>query len=242
MTSRRHAVLFASLVALAVVPLADAADHRDGPMATGDRWGDLGDLYAWPTDDDTIVVIVTFNGRLLPDAPDSDTFNADELPRILYTVHLDNDSAPLADPAHDWESQPSETLDSEIQIRIRFGQNDAGEWGVQVENLPGAMGTLSGPIGQPLGGRRVRAMAGLFDEPFFFDMDGWAATIANLDDATAATETDLAFRSLTSEDDNDTFAGTNTMAVVLEMDASEALGGNADDFLRVWATSGRLAR
>jgi len=36
------------------------------------------------------------------------------------------------------------------------------------------------------------------------------------------------------------FAGTNAMAIVVELDASTTVGANADDFLQIWATSGTL--
>lgn len=231
----------AAVLVAAALPLGstvDAADHHDAPGSTADPFADINDLYAWHTDNDTIVVVLTFNGLLPPDAPDDATFNSDELPNVLYTVHIDNNSAPIGDPA-DWATAPTDTYDSDIQVHVRFGQNGLGEWGVQVENLPGATDPIVGPVGMTLGEGNIRATAGVFDDPFFFDLDGFQATIANLDDDTMDTETDLAFRSLMAEANNDSFAGLNTMAVVLEMDATAALGGNADNYLQLWATTGR---
>lgn len=220
----------------------DAADHRDAPGTQADPFADLNDLYAWHTEDGTIVVVVTFNGLLAPDTAPEDIYNPDELPNVLYTVHIDNDSAPLASPG-DWDSQDGDTYDSEIDIHVKFGQNGLGEWGVQVENLPGADAAVVGPVDTAIdGGNGTSVQAGLFDDPFFFDLDGFLLTLSNLDDDTPATEADIGFASLQPKTlgmPHDSFAGTNTMAIVLEFPADAALGGNADNYIQVWATSGR---
>lgn len=242
MTRRRKLAMRmgAGLLIAAALPLGsqvNAADHRDAPGTQADRWADINDVYAWYTDNDTIVVIVTFNPLLAPDAPDTDTYNPDELPNVLYTVHIDNDSVPLDDP-QDWDAQDGTTFGSDIQVNVRFGQNLLEEWGVQVENLPGSDETIVGPVDMPLTSGTATAMAGIFDDPFFFDLDGFNATVANIADSTQGPG-DLAFRSLAGETNNDSFAGVNTMAIVLEMDATATLGGNADNFVQIWATTGR---
>ncbi|MBC8073393.1 MAG: hypothetical protein IAG13_34050 [Deltaproteobacteria bacterium] len=180
---------------------------------------------------------MTFNPLLPPDAGDELTYNADELPNVLYTVHIDNDSVPTTDP-EDWDMQDGSTYGSDIDIHVRFGQNALGEWGIQVENLPGAADTIVGPVEEALTDGNTTVQAGVFDDPFFFDLDGFNATAANILDPDQGPG-DLAFRSITGEVNNDTFAGVNTMAIVFEMDATAALGGNADNFLQIWGTTGR---
>lgn len=230
----------AGLVALALASgsRVDAADHRDAPGTTADPFADLNDLYAWyKPDTDTIVVVLTFNPLLAPDAPVEMTYNVDELPGVLYTIHIDNDSAPVTN-ASQWDSQDASTYDSEIDIHVRFGTNALGEWGVWVQNLPGAADDIIGPVEQPLTDGNTSAIAGVFDDPFFFDLTGFNNTLANLDDDMQGPG-DLAFRSLLADSNNNDFAGVNTMAIVLEMDAAAALGDNPDSFLQIWATSGR---
>jgi Domain of unknown function (DUF4331) len=243
MTRRRKLAtkLGAALLVAAALPLGsqvNAADHRDAPGTMADRYADLNDVYAWYNmDNDTFVVVVTFNPLLAPDAPVTDSYNPDELPNVLYTIHIDNDSVPLAD-ASDWDNQDGTTFGSDIQVQVRFGQNGLEEWGFQVENLPGATDTLVGPVDEVLTDGTASATAGIFDDPFFFDLDGFFATRDNLD-MVDDDPADLGFRSLAGELNNDSFAGVNTMAIVLEMDASATLGGNPDNFVQIWATSGR---
>jgi hypothetical protein len=234
-----------ALLVVSALPMGgqpvDAADHRDAPGTMADPFADLNDLYAWHTENDTIVVVLTFNGLLNPDTAPEDIYSEAELPNVLYTVHIDNDSVPLANPGA-WDNQDPETFDSEIDIHVRFGQNGNGEWGVQVLNLPGADAEVVGPVDMDLDGNGGHVYAGVIDDPFFFDLDGFLTTLANLDDDTLDTEADIGFRSLDPTfrgDTTDSFAGLNTMAVVLEFDAATAVAKNPDNFIQVWATSGR---
>lgn len=125
---------------------------------------------------------------------------------VVYGIHLDHDDDGAAD--HD--------------VWVRFGQDERGAWGVQVTGLPGGSPTVVGPVETVLdAGAGLRVWAGLRDDPFFFDADGLQATTA-----TGA----LAFAS-----DNDSFAGTNVLAIVVELDAAAALGDHP--FVRLWATT-----
>jgi len=205
-----------------------AADHIDAPATQGDAAADIADFYAWHTERGTIVAIITFNALLEAGA---DPVYDDT---VLYTVHIDN----TADPAE--ANQPLDNDNdnvSDIQINVRFGQNGAGEWGMQVNGAPGAADeTFDGPVGMPLTNGSVTAAANIYDDPFFFDFEGFTATAMNLLDDTEAA--DVAFASILAGAPVDFFAGLNTMAVVVEFDAAMAADGNADNFLQLWATTG----
>jgi hypothetical protein len=125
---------------------------------------------------------------------------------------------------------------SDIDIRLKLGQNGLEEWGFQVSGIPGTTAPLVAPLGMVAAEGSVSATVGLFDDPFFFDLVGFNQTIANLDETD--NDTDLGFMlGMTT----DTFAGTNTLALVLEFPSADALakGKDAENFLQVWATSGR---
>ena len=220
-----------ALLIAAALPMGsqsvDAADHRDGMATTDDPLADLADLYAWHTEDGTIVVVVTFNG--LQEAGTEAEYSSE----VLYTINIDN-TGTQANKATMMAADNDNVADH--QIHVRFGQNGLGEWGVQVENLPGADGTFNGPVETELpGGGATRAYAGVFEDPFFFDLEGFNMTRDNLlDDADPA---DVAFVSK-----RDFFAGTNVNAIVLEMDAVEAVAGNADNWIQIWATAGRAPK
>lgn len=201
-----------------------AADHADAPMTQADAAADIADFYAWHTDNGTIVAVMTFAALRAPgDAP---VYDADK----LYTIHIDNTADPAAgNPAFN-------DNESDIQINLRFGQNNLGDWGVQVNNLPGADdATFDGPVQTELTNGTATAIAGDFDDPFFFDFEGFLATRDNLlDDADPA---DVAFAGLGGAT-VDFFAGTNAMAVVVEFDSALAADGNADNFIQLWASTG----
>lgn len=194
-----------------------AADHADAPMTQADGAADIADFYAWHTDRGTVVAIMTFAALRAPgDAPVYDATK-------LYTINIDNTFDPgVGNPAFN-DNEP------DIQIHVRFGQNNLGEWGVQVNNLPGADDeTFDGAVQTVLTNGVASAIAGDFDDPFFFDFEGFLATRDNLlDDSDPI---DVAFTAA------DFFAGTNAMAVVVEFDAAAASDGN--NFVQLWATTG----
>lgn len=238
-TKRKMATLAgtAALAALAInlqAPTVDAADHIDGSVGA-DAAADIADFYAWENDAGNIVAIMTY-GALL-NAGDDPVYDEG----VLYTFHIDNTAS--AAEAVDWADNGNDN-ESDIQIHVRFGQNALGDWGVQVLNLPGADAELVGGVGTDLGRAGGRAHAAMFDDPFFFDLIGFQDTVANIDTDDGAMDVDLAFNSLVGDpaEPVDGFAGLNTMAIIVEFNATEALNENADNFLQMWVTTGRVAR
>ena len=184
-----------------VATIGHAADHADAPASQDDPAADITDVYAWHTDD-RVVVALGFSGLAEAGVP------ANYDGGVLYGIHVDNNGDDIAD--HD--------------VWVRFGQNDAGDWGVQVENLPGATEPVVGPVETEIdAGLGLRVFAGLRDDPFFFDLDGFRMT--------AMTGT------LSFDSTRDTFAGTNITMLVVEMSRDAVAGGS--DNLQIWATTGR---
>lgn len=179
-----------------------AADHNEAPGAVANRRADIDDVYVWPTGDGKIVAIVTFGGQgaSSPGAPEP--FDAD----VLYGIHIDNDGDLIPDR----------------DIWVRFGQDGSGAWGVQFENVPGASGTVSGPLDTTIdAGNGLRVAAGVYDDPFFFDFQGLLDTLN-----TAAVSFDST---------RDSFAGRNTNAIVVEMATAAATDSN--NVVRIWSTT-----
>lgn len=201
-----------------------ASDHLDAPTTQGNSATDIGDFYAWHTPRNTIVAIITFNGG-------SPSMSYD--PTVLYTIHIDN-TATLAENQDILDNDNDNA--SDIQIHARFGQNSVGDWGVQFLGIPGSDGPVVGPVQTTLTSGTAQAIAGVFDDPFFFDLDGFNATITNLVDD--IDPNDIGFSTVEMGFPTDTFAGIDTMAVVVEFDLQLALDGNADNFLQLWATTG----
>ncbi|NVB36700.1 DUF4331 family protein [Pseudenhygromyxa sp. WMMC2535] len=181
-----------------------ASDHAEAPGTMTDAEADISDFYAWYTGEN-IVVAATFNGLQEAGAElELDT-------AVLYSFHFDVDGDNVSD--HD--------------IHCRFGDNGEGRYGIQVSDLPG-VGTVEVDLpdledaGYDVGGAMV--FAGQRDDPFFFDLDGYAETLDT--------------EELMLDPENDSFAGTNADAIVLEFSAAELLG-DATSF-QTWVTTARL--
>lgn len=184
-----------------VRPEAEAADHLDAPAAADDDTADIADFYAWQ-DGDKIVAAISWAGFRGPGSPG--TFEDD----VLFGIHVDSDGDALPDKS----------------VWVRFGLNAAGEWGAKFEGIPGGDEEVIGPVDTVLdAGLGLRAFAGVRDDPFFFDLDGFKATLSSA--------------SLAFDGKRDSFLGTNVTMIVVEMSVDGAAAGS--DSLQLWATTGR---
>jgi len=205
-TPKLLSLLLALLGALAPAGAARAADHLDPPTRAplGDA-ADITDIYAWHKGagaDQRLVLVVNVGGPVAPGV--SASYDRD----VLYTLHLDTTGDNVADSS----------------VYVRFAQNLAGEWGVQVTGLPGAIGPIVGPANQTLEVGAVKVFTGLRDDPFFFDLQGFQETLMT--------------GALSFSRTRDFFAGQNVTSLVFEVPMSAALGvGNSISF---WATSARI--
>ena len=193
----------AAVVAATALPMvALAADHTDSPAAAADPAADLTDFYAWHTEGGKLILVLNYAGFATPGT--AATYDAG----VLYGFHVDRDGDNVADQ----------------DLWIRFGQDSGGNWGVQVEGLPGESEHLVGAVETNLvgaGGSMV--YTGLRDDPFFFDFEGF--------------ETTLMTGTLSFDAMRDSFAGTNVTSIVLELDTAAVADGSEN--LSIWATTAR---
>ena len=215
MGKRSAAVAMAVAVTLAAGGLwvdrsADAADHLDPPMRTdpavstmADTAADIADLFAF-NDANTVTLILTTAGPQVPGvAPFYDK-------NVLYRVHISTDG--------------DATTDEKI-IDIRYGQNPAGNWGVQFSGIPGTTAPISGPVQTTLtSGTGTRAIAGLFDDPFFFDLQGFHDTQNT--------------GTLSIKNTRNFFAGKNDTSFVIDFPRSAITATN--NTITVWAETRRI--
>ena len=190
----------------------EAADHLDPPQRTDpevddtpDRPADIADIYTF-FDDDNVVMILTFAGPVATDQPA--TFDPD----VRYYLNVSN-------------SEPRTATD--IPILIQFGEDDSqagDQFGVRIANLPGVTGDIVGPVETDLVRDGVTVRAGLFDDPFFFDLQGFEET---RDTGT-----------LSFDSERDFFAGQNITAVVIEMPRDRI--ENGDNLVDIWSETLRL--
>lgn len=196
------AVLFAPGVGIM------AADHLDPPARTDpsvddtpDRAADIADIFAWHTDT-SVILALTFSGPQATDMP------ATYDPDVLYSINVSN-------------AAPRTTTD--IPIRFRFGTGAMDQYGISVTGLPGVTGAIEGSVETTLEKDGVKVRAGLFDDPFFFDLQGFRDT--------SNTGT------LSFDSDRDFFAGQNLTAVVIEIPKDRIDTGALVD---VWGATARL--
>jgi len=197
--------------ALLLVPgqLAQSADHLDPPTRTDPAFdttpdipADIADVFAW-ADATNAYFAVTFAG---PTTSNVGFYDRD----VLYTLNIST-AAPATTP--------------EVSINWRFGAATNGTGaGVSVENLPGVTGVIQGPVETILSKDGVRAYAGVRDDPFFFDLQGFRDTRST--------------GTLMFNKNRNFFAGKNDTVVVLEIPKAR-LGGGANS-IDAWATTARF--
>ena len=223
----------AALCALAVSAAVMSADHAESPGTDADPAADLADIFIFPSPEspNKTVGAITFGGRAAPRSRIDGSFYCD--PKVLYTFHIDR-----ADAAGNFDNV------ADVEILARLGKDPAGNCGLQLENVPGAGGTFSGKtesVFSSPGG--MRAFAGLRNDPFFFDAEGYAALVASF--ATPGQNGDVvgAFRLGGGLARRDSFAFRNVSVIVFEM-GNDALAPAVNGIrpkVRVWSTTGRLA-
>ena len=185
-----------------------AADHFDPPARTdpavaarADRAADIADIYTWQTAD-SVVIVLTFAGPQSANLPA--TYDSD----VFYTINISNADLPT---------------DAEIQIRFKFGK-DGQNVGVQVDGLPDGAGPLIGPVEQTLSRNGILVRAGLYDDPFFFDLQGFKDSKAT--------------GNLSISKDRNFFNGQNDTAMVIQIPTAMLNKGVP---LNMWATTARFA-
>jgi hypothetical protein len=134
------AVAFAALFGSA----AHAADHRDGPLATGDPAADLNDVYLFVNPNDATETILI--GTYFPDAPKGARFSD----AVDYRFFINNGAA----------------TNGNIEIRCRFSD---GGISFSCAGVGGNTLAASGRFEQTVNATDFRVYVGLRDDPFFFD-------------------------------------------------------------------------
>ena len=210
--SRRLGVSVAALVAVSglffvVQRSITAADHLDPPARTDpavdprpDAPADIADLFAFH-DATNFVAILTFAG------PASTSLPAVYDPNVLYRINISNAGS---------------RADAEIVIEMRFGF-DGPQPGIQVTGLPGS-GPIVGPVERDLSQNGYLIRAGLFDEPFFFDLQGFRDTRSS--------------GTLMFNSNRNFFAGQNITAVVLQIPRSRIENGT--NKIDIWTDTSRF--
>ena len=219
----RKVVLILLLVAaagLGVTRFITASDHKDSMLLAGDPAADIADMYTFrsPTNPANVVLAMTVSGFIPPSEASTTFFD----PNVLYQWKIDNDG----DAVEDLVIQAFVTGSGGHQVMHFRGPAKASEIGSTTRVIEGpetatvAVSNTPTPIVATRNGMTV--FAGVRDDPFFFDLVQFKKIIAG--EASAFRNPGV-----------DTFAGTNVLAIVVELPSS-LLGGTK---LSVWGSTSR---
>jgi hypothetical protein len=204
-----------------------AADHQDGTATTADPASDITDVYAWMSADHTKLNLVM---NVFPAATTSSQFSDS----VQYVFHTSS-AAKYGDPAVT-STDIICTFDSSQKISCWAVKTSGTSSAVTTEYV---VGNASSTTGLKSADGRVLIFAGLRDDPFFFNLDGFKATAADVHTAAGSgtlvfdaancpaldgpTSTTLVTQLGTAVGGGPAvnhFAGLNVLSIVLQVDAT----------------------
>lgn len=217
-TLKRALVLGALLGAIGTgVALVQAADHRDSAFLGNNPGLDIADVYSFrsPTNSGNLVLVMTVAGLQAP----SDAGTVRFPTNVVYQWKIDTN----ADAMEDYVIQAYAVGTGSNQVMQFVGPSVPSMKGATSRLVTGSMITV--PVSYSASAQTatrngVTAFAGLRDDPFFFDLAQFQAILGG---------TATGFRS----PGIDAFAGTNVLALAVELPAS-LLGGATQ--LGIWGT------
>jgi hypothetical protein len=206
----------AMLASAAFAGLANAADHRDSPLNVDNPTADINDVYAFrsPEDPQNLVVAVSVNPLIVPgDNATRGVFDDD----VTFQVHVDVNGDLMDDAVLDIHKDGDDLVIEGLNQPVTAGITKPGQ-------APEV--TREGPI---------KVFAGLRDDPFFFDLAGFRAFVA---DPTKVPVNGL--RPAGAGAPVDAFAGTNILAIVVELPIQLLTGtGGSSGVIKAWVSSER---
>ncbi len=209
-----------------------AADHTDGPAAVADPSADIGDLYAWMNNDASKLNLIT---TVNPMAGASTKFST----ATIYRFHV-NSAAGYG------------MTQTETNVTCKFYDDTNIECWAGDEY---AVGDPSAEAGLDSDGGKMKVFAGQRNDPFFFEFAGFGKAVDTVKGAASSLTfdadgcpaldqdtSDLLIGQLQGKDDAttggpavDAFAGTNVLALVVQIDKDVVNSGG--DVLSVWAST-----
>jgi len=215
-------------MAIGYAVTAQSADHTDSPAVTADPTADIADVYVFMNGPNDVIFAMT----LYPNAPSGAQFS-DGVAYVLHTSSATTFGTPT----------------SNVDITATFSTAQAiSLWVGQSEFVTGNAGD---PTGLTTPDGKVTVFAGLRADPFFFNLDGFHATLADIIDAgplpandagcptlPAPTAAALVAQLGSSPDGGparNNFANSNALAIVVRVDKSLVTRGGP--LISVWGAT-----
>ena len=197
-------------LAWVAVPRVQGADHGDAPLASNDAAADIGDVYAFldPNDINQVVLILTIRGFI----PAGENANFGQFdPRIMSVFELETTGDAVADIAIGVTFNPQ---------TARTVSQTATVLGVRLPSFAPLFTLFTAPttisstaaVAPPQtvttnAATGIRFFAGMTDDPFFFDIPAFGRFVNSV--LNPPVDPSQLTRG------RDSFAGYNTMAIVL---------------------------
>jgi hypothetical protein len=205
---------------------ARSADHLDSPAAVASPAADIADVYSWM---DSTAANATLVMTVYPAAPTTAKFDT----AVKYALHTSSGAFGNATNNVDIIA----TFDANQKISLWVGTDEY------------VTGDASSTSGLQSADGKVKVFAGLRADPFFFNLDGFKATVADVDNAEASltfndagcpainagTSAVLVNQLKTAPDGGapaNFFAPLNALAIVVTLDKSLITKGGA--IVSVW--------
>lgn len=220
LTNKRVALIALALttalsILLTPAQLGSAADHGDAPFVANDRGADIADAYIFrdPADNSRVVVAATINGFIVPN--EMVNFGVfDE--NLRYRFEIENTGDPKPDLFIDVTFTPKQTAATQVQtatVALSTGQTFTA---------PGTVPTLNPTPPDPVittdSATNIRFFAGVADDPFNFDITGFARYTAAQRACGPAFTTDCTNAAKANlQRGRDSFAGYNILAIVMSI-------------------------
>ena len=229
-------LLLATAAVIGLTRWIKASDHRDSALLAADQAADIADVYSFrsPANPNTVVLVMTVSGFIPPSEARTTFFD----PNVLYQWKIDNDGDAIEDLVIQASVRGSGRR-QEMRFRVvdRVKHREDHEENEHDENDDhaedddhAAVRRLKIPTVRVTTGRTpiiaarhgIKAFAGVRDDPFFFDLAQFQKVVGGMA---------MSF----NNPGTDAFAGTNVLAIVIELPSSMLRGTK----LGVWGTTSR---
>src|SRR5436309_3441691 len=163
-------------IILTPIPLINAADHAESTSVAGDPGVDLADVFAFldPNDNSQVVLAIDVEGFVVPSELLNLSFFA---PDIVYRFYIENSGDVRPDLRIDvtFAPQTSRSQPQKATIKLPDGSTFTAPTTVQtLADTPNPFAVTTDTISG------VSFLAGLTDDPFFFDIVGFNRFVGSI--------------------------------------------------------------
>ncbi len=208
---------------------AAASDHQDSPLTVARPGADITDVYVFPANDPSKVVLAVDVWPLIPPGLGTSTYFD---PGVLYQLKIGLGS----DATEDLVLQFKAGSPGSGQRITLYGPTRPAYTGTRTE-IVGSARTGDIPYGTPTDlGHGIMAFAGPREDPFYFDLSQFYRIQPDRNFANQPNPPPNSARCF-RKDGKDFLAGYDVLSLVVELPRTMLAGGSVPGRINVWATT-----